>query len=63
MGSLPQTFAGDRSQADTFISELKDYVQVNTRVPGFESPYRKVALALTLIKRPEVNGWATNVGA
>ena len=36
---------------------------MNLGVPGFESPIRKVAFALTLIKGPEVAEWAKDVGA
>jgi len=47
IGSLPQIFDRDRQQADAFINELLIYICVNTGVPGFESPMRKIAMALT----------------
>jgi hypothetical protein len=44
----------DRRQARDFIEELQSYIRVNLGVTGFKSPIRKVALALTFIKGPEV---------
>jgi hypothetical protein len=58
MGQLPQIFSGDRSQADNFIDELCGYLQLNRNVAGFNLPITKVSLTLTLIKGPEVTGWA-----
>jgi hypothetical protein len=62
MGQLPQIFSGDRTQANAFIREMKAYLRLNLAVTGFTSPIRKVALALTLIKGSEVDGWANDVG-
>ena len=61
MGQLPRVFSGDRAQADDFIDELKSYLLLNYQVAGFNSPITKVALALTLIKGPEVAGWARDM--
>ena len=61
MGQLPRVFSGDRSQANDFIDELKSYLLLNYQVAGFNSPITKVALALTLIKGPEVAGWARDM--
>ena len=61
MGQLPRIFSGDRAQADDFIDELKSYLLLNYQVAGFNSPITKVALALTLIKGPEVAGWARDM--
>ena len=57
MGSLPQIFNGDQSKADDFIEEVKGYFCLNTDVPGYNSPYKKVAFALTLIKGDEPAQW------
>src|SRR5216683_1169794 len=46
MGSLPRIFNGDRQQADAFINELLTYICINFGVLGFESPMRKIAIAL-----------------
>ena len=62
MGQLPQIFTGDRTKSDDFIEELKAYLRVNRDVAGFNSPIKKVALALTLIKGPQVAGWTRDVG-
>jgi len=33
----------------------------NLRVPGFESPIRRIAIALTFIKGPQVDGWVEGI--
>jgi Retrotransposon gag protein len=62
MGTSPCIFEGDRKQARDFIEELQSYIRVNLGVTGFESPIRKVALALTFIKGPEVARWTAAIG-
>ena len=57
MGSLPQIFYGDRSKADDFIEEVKGYFRLNADVPGYNSPYKKVAFTLTLVKGEETAQW------
>ena len=57
MGSLPQIFNGDQSKADDFIEEVKGYFCLNADVPGYNSPYKKVAFTLTLIKGDELAQW------
>jgi len=61
-GALPQIFDGSRDKADDFIKEVKDYLQLNEQVPGFNSPRYKIAFTLTLIKEPEVVGWKQDMG-
>ena len=62
MGSLPQIFYGDRSKADNFIEEVKGYVHLNADIAGYNSPYRKVAFTLTLVKGEEMAQWVRNMG-
>ena len=62
MGSLPQIFYGDRSKADDFIEEVKGYFCLNADVPGYNSPYKKVAFTLTLVKGKETAQWVRNMG-
>ena len=62
MGSLPRIFTGDRTKATEFIEEVKGYIQLNQDVPGFNSPIKKAALTLTLLKGPEVAGWVRDMG-
>ena len=57
MGSLPQIFNGDRSKADDFIEEVKGYFHLNADIPGYNSPYKKVAFTLTLIKGDKPAQW------
>src|SRR5260370_14279189 len=62
MGDLPDVFNGDRTKAEAFIDQLNHYFLLNLDVPGFNSPIKKVALAITLIKGPEVTGWTRTLG-
>ena len=62
MGSLPQIFYGDQSKADDFIEEVKGYFCLNADVPGYNSPYKKVAFTLTLVKGEETAQWVRNMG-
>jgi hypothetical protein len=61
MGSLPRIFDGDRTRAEAFLTEFLGYLILNQGVPGFESPIRQVALALTLIKGEKVDLWVHNM--
>jgi len=62
MGELPDVFNGDRTKAEAFIDQLNHYFLLNLDVPGFNSPIKKVALAITLIKGTEVAGWTRALG-
>ena len=62
MGSLPQIFYGDQSKADDFIEEVKGYFCLNADVAGYNSPYKKVAFTLTLVKGEETAQWVRNMG-
>ena len=62
MGTPPRVFSGDCAEAENFLDEFQRYVRVNYGVPGFESPIRLVALALTYIQGPTVANWAREMG-
>jgi hypothetical protein len=62
MGGLPQVFNGDRARADNFIEEVKGYLRLNQDVARYNSPIKKVAFTLTLIKGSEVAGWTHDIG-
>ncbi len=62
MGELPNVFNGDRTKAESFIDQLNHYFLLNLNIPGFNSPIKKVALAITLIKGPDVTGWTRALG-
>ena len=62
MGSLPTIFNGDRTTAEGFLEEVKQYLRLNGDVPGYDSPIKKVAFTLTLIKGPDVEGWVKTMG-
>src|SRR5579863_10025665 len=63
MGTAPRTFTGKRDEAEDWLDKLRGYYRANIGVPGFESPIRKVALALTFMDGPEVAEWTRTVGA
>jgi hypothetical protein len=56
-GMTPQPFNRERTKAEAFLRELRLYMMANQGVPGFESPIRHVAIALTFIKGPKVDEW------
>jgi len=62
MGGLLQIFSGDCLLANNFIKEVKGYLYLNQDVAGYNSPIKKVALTLTLIKGPQVAGWTHDMG-
>jgi len=55
MGSPLRILDRERQQVDAFINELLTYIRINIEVPGFESPMRKIAIALTYIKGDKVD--------
>src|SRR5258708_9033544 len=62
MGELPDVFNGDQTKAEAFINQLNHYFLLNLDIPGFNSPIKKVALTITLIKGAEVTGWTRALG-
>ena len=62
MGTPPQVFSSNQAEAEVFLDEFQQYIQVNYGVPGFESPIRLVALVLTYIQGPMVANWACEMG-
>jgi hypothetical protein len=57
MGNKPENFYGDRAKADTFIKDVKAYLQLNEDVLGYNSPKNKIAFTLTCMKGEEVSEW------
>jgi len=62
MGGLPQIFSRDCLLANDFIEEVKGYLQLNQDIASYNSPIKKVALTLTLMKGPQVAGWTCDMG-
>ena len=62
MGALPQIFLGDRTKADDFIDKVKAYLFLNADVAGYNSPFKKVAFTLTLIKGESTAQWVRDMG-
>jgi hypothetical protein len=62
MGQLPQIFTGEWSKADNFIEEVKGYLCLNQDVAGFDSPIKKIAFTLMLIKGEDTAGWTRDMG-
>jgi len=61
VGIPPLLFNGDRTHADAFIRELRIYMMANQGVPGFKSPIQCIAITLTFIKGPQVDGWVEGI--
>ena len=55
MGALPTIFEGDRSKAESFLREFSTYLLVNYDIPALTSFIKRITIALTCIKGPEVN--------
>ena len=57
MGALPMIFEGDCSKAESFLREFSTYLLVNYDIPALTSFIKRITIALTCIKGPEVNQW------
>ena len=57
MGVLPTIFEGDHSKAESFLQEFSTYLLINYDVPALASYIKRITIALTCIKGPEVNRW------
>jgi hypothetical protein len=62
MGNKPENFYGDRAKSDTFIEDVKAYLQLNEDVAEYNSPKNKIAFTLTCMKGDEVSGWTRAMG-
>jgi hypothetical protein len=60
-GNPPETFDGDRTKADRFLSQLCRFYLANLGVPEFQSWIRKVVIATTYIQGPLVDGWIEGI--
>jgi hypothetical protein len=61
-GALPDPFYGKREEAEKFLREVQGYFRSNRQVAGYNSPIRKVAITLTLLKGQDVSAWADRMG-
>ena len=62
MGALPQIFYGKRTKADDFFDEVKACLCLNADVAGYNSPFKKVAFTLTLVKGESTAQWVRDIG-
>ena len=44
------------------MEEIKEYLCLNAKVNGFNSPMKKMAFILMLIKGDDVQGWVKDMG-
>jgi hypothetical protein len=51
-----ENFYGDRAKADTFIEDVKAYLQLNEDIAGYNSLKNKIAFTLTCMKGDKVSG-------
>jgi len=61
MGQLPFVFDGNQTKADNFMDKVKGYLLLNQDINGFNSPIKKVAFMLTLIKGADTTGWTRDI--
>jgi hypothetical protein len=61
MGQLPQIFTGNCSKVDNFIKEVKGYLCLNQDVAGFNSPIKKIAFTIMLIKGEDTARWTRDM--
>jgi len=58
-GKEPSLFDGTRQKSDAFLREFEMYHAMNDTHDLFTNPYKRVILALSLIRGPNVNDWVT----
>jgi hypothetical protein len=63
MGSLPQSYEGDRKLARTFLDQLVHYFWANAQVLGLNSAIHKVSITLTLFHGQQTVAWVRDMGA
>ena len=61
MRQLPQIFDRDRTKAKAFMEEVKGYLCLNAGVNRFNSPMKKMAFVLMLIKGDDVRSWVEDM--
>ena len=49
-------------KAKVFMEEVKGYLQLNAGVNEFNSPMKKMAFILMLIKEDNIQSWVKNMG-
>jgi hypothetical protein len=57
LGAFLTIFEGDHAKAESFLCEIKTYFIINHDVPSLRLFIKRIAIALTCIKGPEVNRW------
>ena len=62
LGQFFEWLYGDRTKANNFIDEVKAYLHLNADVTGYNSPFKKVAFTLTLIKGESAAQWVRDMG-
>jgi hypothetical protein len=57
LGSEPETFTGDRTKVESFLTQWELYCGVNTNNAAIQNQYQKTMLFLTYIKGDLVHTW------
>ena len=58
----PNPATPQQPKADDFINKVKAYLCLNADVTGYDSPFKKVAFTLTLIKGESTAQWVRHMG-
>ena len=56
-GKAPETFDGDRTKSNAFLSDLQIYFELNRKKDDVKNYYSRVLIALSFIKGPNVVNW------
>jgi hypothetical protein len=56
-GKAPETFDGDRSKSNAFLSDLQIYFELNRKKDDVKNYYSRVLIALSFIKGLHVVNW------
>ena len=55
-GNPPTIFTGNRDTSKTFLHEFGNYVDLNPNQESASIPYRRVILAISFIRGPQIDG-------
>jgi hypothetical protein len=56
-GIAPNKYEGDRGKTIAFLTQFKQYILMNCDVSIARDPFKQLALFLSLIGGPKVEGW------
>ena len=61
-GAYPTIFDGERNKTLSWNREFNNWQRVNRETYDVSSPYQRTALALSLMRGPNIEDWAAQEG-